>query len=133
MTERYIILTLADARLLANHVSVKAGSSLPDAQFQMLWRAVYRIQNDTGANIQDVVDQLLGAEACPACVIEGQQRSCIAWAVQGLGRRLRRLLERARHERPPGPGECEGCRGPDCEGCEKSPHHYWWKGIDSDG
>lgn len=26
------------------------------------------------------------------------------------------------------PAECGNCRGPDCEGCEQSPHWYWWRG-----
>jgi hypothetical protein len=24
------------------------------------------------------------------------------------------------------PPECGRCRGPDCEGCQQSPHWYWW-------
>lgn len=104
---RYIILELEDAKLIAGAVQTRlvpsSGPHVP-VHLAKIRKAVSRVKADTGADIQDVVDQLLGVEACPACVIEDQQRSCIAWDVQKLGRRLRRLLERARHERPPGPG-----------------------------
>lgn len=62
---------------------------------------VDRFTRDTGADMQDIVAKLTGVEACAACVIEGQEASCVAWDVHAIGRRLRRLLERARGERAP--------------------------------
>ena len=31
------------------------------------------------------------------------------------------------------PMECGDCRGPDCEGCEQSPHWYWWREQGAEG
>jgi hypothetical protein len=60
---------------------------------------VDRLRADTGADIEEIVALLKKAPTCPACTIEAQERSCIAIRVRALGRRLARLLQRARGER----------------------------------
>jgi hypothetical protein len=85
--KRYVILELSDAKALALNAS--AGFD------ERVVRTIDRIEAETGADIEDIVTQLKHFEACPACVIEGQERSCCAWHAQKLGRRLSRLLDRA--------------------------------------
>lgn len=95
---KYIIITDGDANIIAQALAVYvAGYMDPEAQ-----RVRLRLEADTGADIQDIVDQLNGTETCAACNIEGQASYCIVWRTHRLGRRLRRLLERARGERAPG-------------------------------
>jgi hypothetical protein len=70
---RYLIITKADADKIAE--ALARSDQLPEI--------AQRLADDTGANMQGIVDDLRGS---------------------AIGRRLRRLLERARGERPPGPG-----------------------------
>jgi hypothetical protein len=81
---RYIILTLDDALALGK------GESVPETQ--------RRLVVEQGADIQEIVDKLKRTPTCPACVIEGQERYCSCWRARKLGRRLDRLLKRARCE-----------------------------------
>jgi len=85
--KRYVILELSDAKALA----ASAVGALPDA----IRAVVTRIESETGADIPDIVQRLKRLDFCPACVIEGQQRSCSCLAAQKLGRRLSRLVDRA--------------------------------------
>jgi hypothetical protein len=85
--KRYIILELEDAKALALNAS--AGFD------EQVARVIDRIDAETGADIADIVAQLKGIKACPACVIEGQESSCCAWHANKLGRRLSRLVDRA--------------------------------------
>ncbi|MBB3004334.1 hypothetical protein FHX57_006716 [Paraburkholderia tropica] len=84
---RYIIMELNDAKALALNAS--AGFD------EQVARVIARIESEEGADIEDIVAQLKAIDACPACVIEGQQHSCCAWDANKLGRRLRRLVDRA--------------------------------------
>ena len=86
--QTYIVVTLDDAKSIAQH--------LPDGGIKD------RFESEEGADIQEVVDLLTGMPHCPACQIEMQQHSCEVNFARKLGRRLRRLLERARHERGAG-------------------------------
>ncbi|WP_150619352.1 hypothetical protein [Pandoraea horticolens] len=61
-------------------------------------RTIARIESETGADIEDIVAQLKAIEPCGACVIESQQHNCVCWHANKLGRRLRRLIERANME-----------------------------------
>ena len=94
---RYIIITTEHAKQLASLARFSVDENL---------RAIgERLEQDTGADIEDVVKQLAAMRVCFVCVNEGMERDCnVHWAKK-LGRRLRRLLERARGERPPGPGQ----------------------------
>lgn len=85
--KRYIIMELGDAKALALNAS--AGHD------ERIQRVIDRIENETGADVEDIVAQLKSIDACPACVIEGQQHSCCAWHANKLGRRLSRLVDRA--------------------------------------
>lgn len=99
---RYVILTLEDAKIVARALTAYALPRVPNLDAEALIPITARLLGDTGADIEDIVAQLKGMSLCPACVIEGQERSCSAPEAQKLGRRLNRLLERARGERAPG-------------------------------
>lgn len=92
---RYIVLTLNDARsILAALQRAKA-----DRQNADIARICERLEQEEGADMEDLVQQLVSEEICAPCHIEAQQASCVALRAQKQGRRLRRLLERARGER----------------------------------
>ncbi|EON14855.1 hypothetical protein [Pandoraea sp. SD6-2] len=91
--KRYIIMELEDAKQLALNAS--AGFDERVAQ------TMERIESETGADIEDIVEQLKAIEPCEACVIESQQQYCVCWHANKLGRRLRRLVERANMEEKP--------------------------------
>lgn len=82
---KYIIVTLDDAKVIAKH--------LPNGPIKD------RFEFETGADIQEIVDRLKSMSHCHACEVEGQTHYCQVNYARKLGRRLRRLLERARHER----------------------------------
>ena len=94
MSARYIIITLEDAKRIA--VFLRA------SLFSDTRRLIERFEREEGADIEDIVARLKGSEICAACAIEGQASYCTALESQKQGRRLRRLLERARGERPEG-------------------------------
>lgn len=100
---RYVILTLEDARELVNHI-VRSGvfKWLADDETRGIIRIYERLRDDTVADIEDIVGQLKRLDLCAPCVIEGMPEGCCAHDAQKLGRRLSRLLERARGERAPG-------------------------------
>lgn len=85
--KRYILVELADAKLLAQY----AAATLDPA----LIRVVNRIGLETGADLPDIARQLMDTRTCMACDIEGQARWCCSIHTRKLGRRLRRLIERA--------------------------------------
>lgn len=86
----YIIMELSDAKLLASQVT-SADEHTRDI--------LNRIEAETGADIEDIVLQLKAMEPCHACVVESQQEYCICWRGNKLGRRLSRLIDRARMTR----------------------------------
>lgn len=88
--KRYVIMELEDAKALASNAS--AGF---DDRVQ---RVIDRIEAETGADIEDIVAQLKGIEPCHACVVESQERYCVCWGANKLGRRLSRLVDRANVE-----------------------------------
>ncbi|MDE1139998.1 MAG: hypothetical protein PW999_10145 [Paraburkholderia tropica] len=85
--KRYIIMELSDAKALALNAS--AGFD------EQVARVIARIEAEEGADVEDIVAQLKAIDACPACVVEGQEQSCCAWHANKLGRRLKRLVDRA--------------------------------------
>jgi hypothetical protein len=80
---RYVVMTLEDAR--------RAAVALPEGDPVRVRMAV-----ETGADMADIARQLRDMSLCAACVIEAQESDCHVLGAQQLGRRLRRLLERAR-------------------------------------
>lgn len=92
---RYLILTKEDAMVLASAIADGRAST-------ETLRIATRLREDTGGNIEEIADDLKRAETCPACSIEGQESSCVAIDARATGRRIARLLERARGERAPG-------------------------------
>lgn len=95
MSTRYVIITLADARTIASQLR----RSWP---FFGTRRIIDRFDREEGADIEDIVARLTASGICAACAIEGQAAYCASLESQKQGRRLRRLLERARGERPEG-------------------------------
>jgi len=83
-SERYLILRVEDAHKLAR--SPETGDDIVIAE---------NVLADTGGDIAEIADLLKGLEICCACSNESQQRSCSSPTANKLGRRLRRLLDRA--------------------------------------
>lgn len=96
MSVRYIVLTLDDASAIADALHI---SALPERAQGNLLRIQERLRHETGADMQEIVDTLQKEEICYACKAEGVASSCAALTANQQGRRLRRLLERARGER----------------------------------
>lgn len=80
---RYVVMTLDDAK--------RAVATLPEGD-----PVRERMAGETGADMADIVRQLRDMPLCAACRIEAQESGCNVLDAQKLGRRLRRLLERAR-------------------------------------
>lgn len=101
---RYVVITLSDAQTIATALRYLVDGNAPAAELDRaranLTRIVERLRHETGANVQEVVDDLAALDFCSPCAIEGKERSCQILPAQKLGRRLRRLLERARGARP---------------------------------
>ena len=93
---KYVVLTLDDARQIADALPDGPGLPEPVQHFRA------RMAAETGADMQEAVDALQKLDLCAACSIEAQESDCRVLAARRLGRRLRRLLERARGERAPG-------------------------------
>lgn len=55
-----------------------------------------RLAEDAGGDFEDIAAQLKNLPICAACSIEGQAGNCVALAANKLGRRLQRLIERAK-------------------------------------
>lgn len=107
MKDMYIVVKLTDAKKLAEIIREEVFEEdgahayvLCDLEFRLREVAplLKRIDNESGADIKDIVDQLKHMDICPACAIEGQQHSCSAHDARKLGRRLKRLLDRAENE-----------------------------------
>jgi hypothetical protein len=92
---RYLVLTLEDARSI---LEVLDGSDAHGRNAD-LSRIRDRLRREEGADMEDLVRQLVDTDICAPCHIEGQSASCAVLWTQKQGRRLRRLLERARGER----------------------------------
>ncbi len=99
---RYVVITLSDALTIASALrDPERAKGHPDVH-----RIVERLRHETGADMQDIVTQLQGANICGVCEHEGQAEYCRIIDVRKQGRRLRRLLERVRGIWPkPGPEE----------------------------
>jgi hypothetical protein len=87
---RYLIVRLADAQMIARLIR----DSLPNHPSE-LTPVVNRIFDETGADIEDIVARLKRLDVCAACVGESQERHCVCWGANRLGRRLSRLVDRA--------------------------------------
>ncbi len=94
---KYIVMALDDARAIADALRGRDVESTPD-----LARIRGRLAAETGADMQEIVDTLTSLGICAACSIESQESMCNALTARQQGRRLRRLLERARGARPAG-------------------------------
>lgn len=94
--ERYVIVRLSDAKILARCASAFALLLPADTR-----RTAQRLLDETGADMRDIVEQLRNMPFCAACRHEGQEHSCNALHTNRLGRRLRRLVERADGTWPP--------------------------------
>lgn len=82
---RHIVITLADAKRIADALRGNAEMSA----------IVERFAVETGADMRELVHELTHLGKCQACIIEGQERDCVSIPAAKLGRRLRRLLDRA--------------------------------------
>lgn len=58
-----------------------------------------REDGDTGGDFEEIANLLKDMKICAACVFESQEHSCSALEARRLGRRLWRLIERAKARR----------------------------------
>jgi hypothetical protein len=95
---RYLMITLDDGKAIARYLDCVAVTEGPflDPHEEAVGRIRERLASDTGADMQEIVDKLKALESCGV--------GCGVLDAHQLGRRLRRLLERARGERDVGPG-----------------------------
>ena len=85
---RYVVLTLHDARAVARgEISEKNRR---------------RLLAEEGADMEEIARALKQLPVCGACLIEGVAHGCESLDARRLGRRLDRLLKRARCEVMPG-------------------------------
>lgn len=87
-SKRYIIMELSEAKALVDLAKPKFSIF---TIFHPLRRVFKRIEAETGADIQGLVDQLKSCEPCPG----GAENACIDTDVKKIARRLSRLIERA--------------------------------------
>lgn len=105
MSEQYILLKLVDAKLISSLLTTHlknttiahayVAKSIYNNELAGLHPIIARFEQETGADISDIVKQLKSLGMCPACVIESQEHTCSAHAAHKLGRRLSRLVDRA--------------------------------------
>lgn len=81
---KYIIITLDDAKEIVQY--------LPEGRIKS------RFGQETGADIEEIVDFLKNMDICPACELEMQQHSCSSIHSKKIGRRIQRLLDRAEQD-----------------------------------
>lgn len=84
--EKYIILRMSDVKLILNSLN---------KDDQSLEHITKRFENETGADIEEIVELLKMLPLCGACVIEGQKHNCQSILAWKYGRRLKRLVDRA--------------------------------------
>lgn len=87
---RYLVITVEDAKQI---LEALRGAPIDTGGIRE------RLARDTGADVEEIVSDLKGLSLCHACVFEGQETYCSSLLAQKTGRRLGRLLERARGER----------------------------------
>lgn len=92
--EKYIVIKLSEVKLL---YSILNNLSENELKKKVPPELLERFNNETGADIEDIANQLKKLPLCPACILEGQERSCKSLDAQKLGRRLYRLIQRANY------------------------------------
>jgi hypothetical protein len=104
MAEKYVVVKLSELKKLEEIIRrgiFESTSSYSYAfsdvkhELKSVEPLFKRIRDEEGADIADIVAQLKGLNICPACEHEGQQHSCQSLGANKLGRRLKRLLDRA--------------------------------------
>lgn len=109
--EKYILIKLSDAKLIAQLIRKEIIEKESPyryvytdivRQIAPLETILERFEKEEGADIVDIVKRLKGLSYCHACVVEGQQHSCVSPYANKIGRRLKRLVDRANGIIPPG-------------------------------
>jgi hypothetical protein len=102
--DKYIIVNLEQAKLLAKIIKEEIIEDdgaysyvFCDAKYRLreVSGLLNRIEQETGADLNDIAGQLKNMRICPACSGEGQEHSCSSLVARTLGRRLKRVLKRA--------------------------------------
>jgi hypothetical protein len=97
---RYVVLTLRDAQDLGTLLRlVEQGAPVHDEGRLLALALGEGLRHDTGDDAQEIADLLQRMPICGACSREGVASRCEVTDARKLGRRLRRLLERARARR----------------------------------
>lgn len=100
-----MVITLADAHLIAGALARTQAhrgalrEKIGEDASATLGLIHDRLNTESGADVEEIVRHLKDLAFCPACRIEAQERHCSVLEAQKQGRRLRRLLERARGTR----------------------------------
>lgn len=93
---KYVLLTVEDALLLALCVI----EGLPCDERQLRAYAVAKnLRGDTGGDLEQITDTLKGLPICVACRHESMDKHCESLTAQKTGRRISRLVERAKARR----------------------------------
>lgn len=93
--KKYMIVSLPQAKALLDAVKNGWGEEFSAERAQYARALLERIENETGADIEEIVSDLKGLNTCHACVVEGQESYCCSINAKKIGRRLNRLVERA--------------------------------------
>lgn len=88
---KYLLLSVDDAHLISEVVLLDYSPVLGGA-----FKIAMSLKADEGGDFEEIASQLKSTEICIACSIEGQQHTCVAPESQKIGRRLQRLIERAK-------------------------------------
>lgn len=87
----YLLISVDDARVISR---VLDGDDIQErVRFQMLQD---RLEQDTGGDFEEIASLLKRQEICAACSIEGQANYCSSIETQKIGRRIARLIDRAK-------------------------------------
>lgn len=87
----YLLLSTEDAATIVAGFAMRrrprAGTPLA--------RVLERLRADTGGDFEEIVGLLKRLPICGACAAEWQEKHCASLVANKLGRRLRRLVDRA--------------------------------------
>jgi len=90
---KYVIVRLDDIHGLLKLCNTRTDSA-------HMKSVIDRLKNETGGDIQNVVDEMKATGICHVCMTECQEHNCTSIYTNHLGRRLSRLLDRANTARP---------------------------------
>jgi hypothetical protein len=88
---KYLLLSAADCATIVDIYECSIGLDSP-----RFTKIIDRLRSDTGGDFEDIAETLKRSPICPPCEIEGFPDCCESLLARKLGRRLARLIERAK-------------------------------------